>query len=187
MINFYRARLERFLACHRARSSANSRFSLQNHTPPQQLIDNPTMSRSVSDATRFTATSPHAYSKPTPMRSTPSTYTASSSNFQNPYRFPKPANKGSPSNPPPNPSGHGSGPPEETAAEKVARLRAARLKEREAQVTTWDRIVLRGRVWADRAHKVTVYSLVGFSSTPLPSPLSPTLRQSDANEDNPQQ
>lgn len=57
----------------------------------------------------------------------------------------------------------GSAPPGETAAEKVARLRQARLREREAQITTWDRVVIRGRVWADRAHKVTVVSLLGFS------------------------
>lgn len=30
-------------------------------------------------------------------------------------------------------------------------------------MTTWDRIVIRGRGWADRAHKFTVYSIIAFS------------------------
>ena len=51
----------------------------------------------------------------------------------------------------------------ETPAEKVARLRAQRMREREGQMTRWDRVVVRGRSWADRAHKVTVYFLVTFS------------------------
>ncbi len=80
----------------------------------------------------------------------------------------------------------GSAPPGETAAEKVARLRRARLQERAAQVTTWDRVVVRGRVWADRAHKVTVLGLVGFSSAYIISPssppsLSPSLKQTNGH------
>ena len=123
------------------------------HLPP---ILQPTMSRSVADATRFTATSPHAYSKPTPLRSAAS----ASSKTTPPHRFPNP---NAPRKPP-----TGTQPTQphvETPAEKVARLRAARLAQLEAQYTTWDRIVLRGRVWADRAHRVTVYTLVGFTGT----------------------
>ena len=39
------------------------------------------------------------------------------------------------------------------------------MAEREAQVSQWDKVIVRGRSWADRAHKVTVYFLVTFSGT----------------------
>lgn len=132
------------------------------------------LSRSAVDATRFTATSPHAYSKPTPLRSAASASIPSSASKSNtpPYRFaaPNAAGKRPPQSAPP-------GAPTETPAEKVARLRAARLREREAQITNWDRVVVKGRSWADRAHKMTVYSLVTFSGMfPYwPSPNSHSL------------
>ncbi|TVY16439.1 hypothetical protein LARI1_G005542 [Lachnellula arida] len=53
------------------------------------------------------------------------------------------------------------GPAGETPQEKVARLRAAADRARNAQVTTMDRLLVRGRVWADRAHKFTALSLIG--------------------------
>ena len=126
------------------------------------------LSRSAIDATRFTATSPHAYSKPTPsLRSAPvsSSTTASRANPQA-RRPPHPstnAPKQQPLRSPLPPGGNGAG--TETPAEKVARLRAQRMAEREAQVSQWDKVVVRGRSWADRAHKVTVYFLVTFSGT----------------------
>ncbi|MDI1485896.1 MAG: hypothetical protein OHK93_004085 [Ramalina farinacea] len=102
------------------------------------------MSRSAVDATRFTATSPHAYSKPTPVGSAP-------------------ASSLSP-NPPPSSSSKPSSPPrQETPHEKVARLRAERFAARASSLSRWERIVIRGRVWADRAHKITALSLIGFS------------------------
>lgn len=122
------------------------------------------LARSAIDATRFTATSPHAYSNPTPLRSaslasttstSPSTPTPSNST---PRLNPRPLRFADPNGP--MPGGEGGG---ETPAEKVARLRAARMAEREAQVTRWDRVVVWGRRWADTAHRVTVYSLVAFS------------------------
>ncbi|KAL2047739.1 hypothetical protein N7G274_000781 [Stereocaulon virgatum] len=114
------------------------------------------MSRSAIDATRFTATSPHAYSK-TFLRSAPSSASTTPRTNTPPNRFNQPnaARKLTP--------GSNNIPPPETPAEKVARLRAARLAEKQAQISKWDKIVLRGRVWADRAHKVTAYSLIGFS------------------------
>ena len=118
------------------------------------------MSRSAIDATRFTATSPHAYSK-TFLRSAPS----SAPSYATPTpRTNTPPNRFNQSNAAREPTpGSNNIPPPETPIEKVARLRAARLAEKQAQITKWDKIVLRGRVWADRAHKVTAYSLIGFS------------------------
>lgn len=124
------------------------------------------MSRSAADATRFTATSPHAYSKPTPIRSTPNTFSASSatrSRFQS-QRQPNPNISGQT---PPNSNGRPPPPPpSETPQEKVARLRAARFAARDAQISTWDKVVIRGRVWADRAHKFTTLTLVGLTGIP---------------------
>ncbi|CAD6567606.1 MAG: hypothetical protein ASARMPREDX12_000553 [Alectoria sarmentosa] len=82
------------------------------------------MSRSAADATRFTATSPHAYAKPTPInRASPSTYSASSAPRSNPNAR---LNPNAPTPPPPidpKKGTHGNAPPGETPAEKVARLR----------------------------------------------------------------
>ncbi|KAF6231026.1 hypothetical protein HO173_010726 [Letharia columbiana] len=122
------------------------------------------MSRSAADATRFTATSPHAYARPTPInRPDPSTHSASGTPRPNPNAPLNPNPRVPPPPIDPKKGAQGSAPPGETAVEKVARLRQARLREREAQITTWDRVVIRGRVWADRAHKTTVVSLLGFS------------------------
>lgn len=87
------------------------------------------MPRTPADATRFTATGPHAHSKPT----------ATTINLG--------------AAPPPN----------ETPAQKVARLREAARRAKMEQETTWDRVVSRGRVWADRAHKITATSLIALS------------------------
>lgn len=160
----------------RRRSSPPKSFpspiTTHHQTPPPSPPIQPTMklttrlSRSAIDATRFTATSPHAYSKPSPLRSAASsstpTPTPSSSrpSPQGPQR--RSPNGSKPIPPPPAmpPKGATAG---ETPAEKVARLRAMRLAEREAQVSQWDKVVVRGRTWADRAHKTTVYFLVTFS------------------------
>lgn len=55
-------------------------------------------------------------------------------------------------------------PPNETPIQKVARLREAARRAKIDQETTWDRVVSRGRVWADRAHRVTASVLIGSSS-----------------------
>lgn len=129
------------------------------------------MSRSAIDATRFTANSLHAlhaYAKPSPLAS----LTSSSSSFS-------PANgKSAPSQPLPRPTNPSytsrvpkqsnfkkelSKPPTETPVQKVARLRAERTAMREAQITRWDRIVERGRIIADKAHRITVIFLITFS------------------------
>jgi len=95
------------------------------------------MSRSAADATRFTSTTPHASAKP-PLSFRP--------NIQSSSPTPKK-----------------SGPAGETPLEKVKRLRAAANAAREAQVTTVDRLILRGRVWADRLHRITTLGLIGLT------------------------
>ncbi|KAI5852464.1 hypothetical protein DFP73DRAFT_532788 [Morchella snyderi] len=79
--------------------------------------------RSVADATRFTATGPHAFTRAPPI------------------------------------SGSGSG--GETPQQRVARLREAANRAKMDQVGMFDRIVDRGRIWADRAHKVVAIGLIG--------------------------
>ncbi|KAG9248697.1 cytochrome oxidase c assembly-domain-containing protein [Calycina marina] len=95
------------------------------------------MSRSAVDATRFTSTTPHASAKsPLSFR-------------HNPHSSSQPPNK---------PGSIG-----ETPLEKVKRLRAAANAAREAQVTTADKIIIRGRVWADRLHRITALGLIGLT------------------------
>ena len=130
------------------------------------------MSRTVADATRFTATSPHAYSKPSSIlrsiaasnTTSPSSFSASSSPFQASRKPPPPS-----SNPPPQqPSGQ---PPlNETPQQKVARLRALRAAEKNKPLGLWDRTVVRGRRWADIAHRTTAVGLMGVSGNIPPSP-----------------
>jgi hypothetical protein len=45
----------------------------------------------------------------------------------------------------------------------VARLKEAARKAKQGQESSFDRVVARGRVWADRAHKFTTLSLIGFT------------------------
>ena len=118
----------------------------------------PTMSRSAADATRFTPTSPHAYSKPSSVRSAVSN-TFSPSSQPRPHSLPTSAK--APSGKPGSSAGFPS--TSETAAQKVARLRAAHDAQKSAQVSTWDKIVVRGRVIADRAHRIVVYGLLGLT------------------------
>ncbi|MCJ1415287.1 hypothetical protein MMC32_001619 [Xylographa parallela] len=116
------------------------------------------MSRSAADATRFTATSPHAYSKPSALRSAASN-TFSPSSYPRTHPLPRNAKQQSPTL-----GGPAAKPPlSETAAQKVARLRAAHAMQKEAQISTWDRVVVRGRVIADAAHRFTALGLIGLT------------------------
>ena len=120
-----------------------------------RTLDPEKMSRSATDATRFTATAPHAYTKTSPPRATNKSSTViPSSQSQRP------------SNPPdsqaPRPQSSAAQ-PVETPAQKVARLRAEHAANKLGQFSRWDRIVVRGRYWADKAHRVTTYTLVGFT------------------------
>lgn len=138
--------------------------------------------RSAADATRFTATSPHAYASPTSVRrAAAGTLTPSASPRPSSKSQPRAANlnprvspSGQPSAPPPPPQ------PTETPAQKVARLRAARQREKAGQVSTWDKVVVEGRVWADRIHRTVAWGLIAFTGNfpPLLNPYSssPLLR-----------
>jgi hypothetical protein len=55
--------------------------------------------------------------------------------------------------------------PQETPQQKVARLRAAALKAKAGRISTFDRIVVTGRAWADRAHRFVTLSLVGLTGS----------------------
>ncbi|KAK2808585.1 hypothetical protein FQN50_004617 [Emmonsiellopsis sp. PD_5] len=102
------------------------------------------MSRSAADATRFTATGPYASSKPSMANSALKGAASGSSNL---------------SSQSPNSSS-----PKETPKQKVERLRAQARAARYAKNNTpADRFMAKGRIWADRLHKVTVYTLIGAS------------------------
>ena len=57
-------------------------------------------------------------------------------------------------------------PPNETPAQKVARLREASRRAKLDQVSTWERVILRGKVVADAAHKTVTTGLIVASSMP---------------------
>lgn len=148
---------------------------------------------SAIDATRFTPTSPHAFSKPAARSSRPSASTFFPSHT--PQRPPPSlSSRPSPLKPSPNPNlntaptsspttlssgpaangaigggggAEGGAAKTETPAEKVARLRAARAAARsQVQIGTWDRIVVTGRVWSDRIHRFTAVGLIGLTGNP---------------------
>jgi hypothetical protein len=109
------------------------RYSFSHRPSVRRHLATAIMPRSATDATRFTSTTPHASAKLPPKT---------------------PANAGPPRTP---------GPPGETPQEKVKRLRAAADRARNAQVSNFDKVVSRGRVWADRAHRFTALSLIGIT------------------------
>lgn len=57
------------------------------------------------------------------------------------------------------------GPVGETPQQRVARLKAAAAKAKSAQVSQFDKWVLVGRRWADRAHRFTAFTLIGVTGT----------------------
>jgi hypothetical protein len=63
----------------------------------------------------------------------------------------------------------GPAPPGETPLQKVARLRAAAQKAKLANESPAERIIERGRVWADRAHRFTTLSLIGITGMLTPT------------------
>ncbi|PWW72538.1 hypothetical protein C7212DRAFT_286280 [Tuber magnatum] len=81
-------------------------------------------SRSVADATRFTPTGPHAFTR-TPMSAAATATTG------------------------------------ETPQQRVARLREAARRAKLDQISLGDKIIDRGRVWADKAHRIAAISLIG--------------------------
>jgi hypothetical protein len=75
----------------------------------------------------------------------------------------------------------------------VARLRAAHLAAKKAQVSRFDQVISGGRRFFDSAHKMTVLGLLGLTGTyscppPFPSyPSPPYSPSSKANTDPPDQ
>lgn len=51
----------------------------------------------------------------------------------------------------------------ESPQQKIARLRAAAALAKRGKESTFDKTVRIGRVWADRAHRVTAITLIGFT------------------------
>ncbi|CAJ2504730.1 Uu.00g121240.m01.CDS01 [Anthostomella pinea] len=124
--------------------------------------------RSVADATRFTANTPHANTKagasnaassssPSPSSSKPSSMSSPSS-----VAARRPPQKGG--MPPP---GMPRPMQQETIEERVRRLRAAHLAAKKADISRFDRVVDYSRKYFDAAHKFTVMGLIGFSGLAL--------------------
>lgn len=117
------------------------------------------MSRSAADATRFTATGPYASSKPG----------AAAPRAAAPYKLPgflsgSANNNKKSKQSAPQGQGDGPGGKQETPREKVERLRAQARAARVAQSTSHvDRLIDVGRRFANRAHKVMVYTLIAAS------------------------
>jgi len=89
------------------------------------------MPRSATDATRFTSTTPHASKPPSAIKP------------ETPAKVKPPGSAG------------------ETPQEKVRRLRAAADRARDAKISNFDRLIVRGRVWADKIHRFTALTLIG--------------------------
>ena len=120
-----------------ANNSTGRSLPYDSATPIHPSLPLYKMPRSAVDATRFTATMPHAHSKTPHISASPRT-------MPSPNR------------------------PKETPQEKVARLKAAARRAKAGNISTFDRIVVRGRVWADRAHRIVTLSLVGLTGPFLP-------------------
>ncbi|EFX02066.1 hypothetical protein CMQ_2115 [Grosmannia clavigera kw1407] len=108
--------------------------------------------RSAADATRFTSTVPHASRR---AAGPGSSATPAASRFQSPG-----SNGGAPGGARPPPPSF----PGETPEQKVARLRAAHMAAKNAQVSRFDRIVHSARHMFDSAHRITIVGLIGFTA-----------------------
>ena len=102
-----------------------------------------TAPRSVKDATRFTAATPHASSKPFDPRFGPSSKstTPSSSILKGASNAPTFT---------------------ETPEQRVARLRAAH-RAAQQQASTFDKVIGGGRRFFDSAHKIFIIGIIGFT------------------------
>ncbi|KAI6382261.1 hypothetical protein MCOR25_000850 [Pyricularia grisea] len=122
--------------------------------------------RSVSDATRFTPTTPHAASKAAessrfqPPSSANAAARPVSSKFKDPRRPPPQSQQPPGGGGMPTPGAHIN----ETPEQRVARLRAQHLAARNAELTFLDKFVDRSRPILDRVHRFTVLGLIGFTA-----------------------
>ncbi|RMZ84943.1 hypothetical protein DV738_g450, partial [Chaetothyriales sp. CBS 135597] len=103
------------------------------------------MARPSDSFTRFTPSSPHAAQHPS------FTATGAAGTYRRTSRQIEANARGAPA------------PEGETPAQKVARLRAAARAQREAQYTTTDKLLAKGRRWADFAHRTTAYGLIALT------------------------
>ncbi|RMD41192.1 hypothetical protein DV735_g3933, partial [Chaetothyriales sp. CBS 134920] len=103
------------------------------------------MAKPSDSFTRFTPSSPHAAQHPS------FTATGAAGTYRRTSRQIEANARGGPA------------PEGETPAQKVARLRAAARVQREAQYTTTDKLLAKGRRWADFAHRTTAYGLIALT------------------------
>ncbi|TPX10116.1 uncharacterized protein E0L32_001313 [Thyridium curvatum] len=125
--------------------------------------------RTVSDATRFTQTTPHATSKPGAAAGAAAKKAKAAAS-----RFPPAAASGTARSADggrgrrPSPAAAAASaeaaPLNETPEQKVARLRAAHLAAKNAEVSAFDKFISSGRRLFDSAHKATVMGLIGFTA-----------------------
>ncbi|RYP69911.1 hypothetical protein DL769_005152 [Monosporascus sp. CRB-8-3] len=126
--------------------------------------------RTVADATRFTASTPHANAKssPSPATAVPGGAPSSSSSPAMTQQKQGSSSTHQPQQrrmPPP-------GMPQkqsqtETIEERVRRLRAAHLAAKQHDISRFDKVVNASRKYFDAAHKFTVMGLIGFSGLAL--------------------
>lgn len=120
--------------------------------------------RSVADATRFTANTPHASNKARKVGAA-----AAQQKQQSPSSKPAAASRTVPQ-PPRRPApattiGGPGGQRPESLDERVRRLRAAHLAARNHEVSKMDKVISSSRRYMDAAHRYTVMGLIGFSGT----------------------
>ncbi|KAK7754472.1 hypothetical protein SLS62_003492 [Diatrype stigma] len=136
--------------------------------------------RTVADATRFTASTPHANAKSPAWGSAAASSAPTSASRQPPppssssrgppppgSRQPQQTGGGAGRGIPPHGQGQGQQRPAETIEERVRRLRAAHLAAKQHDVSRLDRVVESSRKAFNAAHKITVMGLVGFSGLAL--------------------
>ncbi|KAI0175142.1 hypothetical protein BJ166DRAFT_513798 [Pestalotiopsis sp. NC0098] len=122
--------------------------------------------RSVADATRFTANTPHASNKARKVGAA-----AAQQKQQSPSSKPAAISRTAPQ-PPRRPApattiGGPGGQRPESLDERVRRLRAAHLAARNHEVSKMDKVISSSRRYMDAAHRYTVMGLIGFSGLAL--------------------
>lgn len=119
-------------------------------------VDSP---RSVADATRFTANTPHAHAK----ARKPVAQSTASSSTRGPAAASRTGAPHPPRRPAPVSAGGIGGQKPESLDERVRRLRAAHLAARNHEVSRMDKVISSSRRYMDAAHRYTVMGLIGFS------------------------
>lgn len=131
--------------------------------------------RSVADATRFTANTPHANAKAPQAAAPPSKSSTASPSSRSPAAGSRTGAPQPPRRPAPAPLGGIGGQKPESLDERVRRLRAAHLAARNHEVSRMDKVISSSRRYMDAAHRYTVMGLIGFSGmySPVEPPAEP--------------